>query len=243
MKQKWVDLTGQKFGRWTALERVVKPNNRNTYWRCQCECGTIKEVMGKNLRNGRSTSCGCYKKEVDSERMVQLNKTRALDLCGEKYGFLTPIRPTEQRLSGSIIWECLCDCGNITYVSVDNLRGQRPVRSCGCLKRSYGEISIAKILKENNISFIEEYVLPNRMSRFDFAIINNDGDIIRFVEFDGQQHYKNVANWDGVEVQQERDNRKNQYALSHNIPLIRIPYWERDNINLEMILGDKYLIH
>lgn len=103
MKQKWIDLTGQKFGRWTALERVIKPNNRNTYWRCQCECGTIKEVMGKNLRNGRSTSCGCYKKEIDSERMIQLNKTRALDLCGEKYGFLTPIRPTEQRLSGSIV--------------------------------------------------------------------------------------------------------------------------------------------
>lgn len=243
MKQKWVDITGQKFGRWTALERVVKPNNRNAYWRCQCECGTIKEVMGKNLRNGRSTSCGCYKKEVDSERMIQLNKTRALDLCGEKYGFLTPIRPTEQRLSGSVVWECLCDCGNITYVSVDNLRGQRSVRSCGCLKRSYGETSIAKILKENNISFIEEYVLPNKMSRFDFAIINNDGDIIRFVEFDGQQHYKNVANWDSVEVQQERDNRKNNYALSHNIPLVRIPYWERDNINLEMIMGDKYLIH
>lgn len=116
------------------------------------------------------------------------------------------------------------------------------MRSCGCLKRSYGELSIAKILKENNISFIEEYVLPNRMSRFDFAIINNDGDIIRFVEFDGQQHYKNVANWNSVEVQQERDNRKNQYALSHNIPLVRIPYWERDNINLEMILGNKYLI-
>lgn len=25
-------------------------------------------------------------------------------------------------------------------------------------------------------------------------------------------------------------------------PLIRIPYWERDNITLEMILGNKYLI-
>ena len=35
---------------------------------------------------------------------------------------------------------------------------------------------------------------------------------------------------------------KNEYALSHNIPLVRIPYWERDNITLEMILEDKYLI-
>ena len=96
MKQKWIDLTGQKFGRWTALERIIKPNNRNTYWRCQCECGTIKEVMAKNLRNGRSKSCGCYKKEVDGERMTQLNKARALDLRGEKYGFLMLICLIEQ---------------------------------------------------------------------------------------------------------------------------------------------------
>lgn len=243
MKQKWIDLTGQKFGRWTALERVIKPDNKNTYWLCQCECGTIKEVMGKNLHNGRSSSCGCYKKEVDGERMTQLNKARALDLRGEKYGFLTPIRPTEQRLSSSIVWECLCDCGNTTYVSVDNLRGQHPVCSCGCAKRSFGEQNIVKILQANHIAYIEEYALPNKMSRFDFAILDTNKNIIRFIEFDGEQHYKDVANWDSVKVQKERDARKNQYVLSHNIPLVRIPYWERDNINLEMIMDEKYLIH
>lgn len=242
MKQKWIDLTGQKFGRWTALERIVKPGKRENYWLCQCECGTIKEVMGRNLRNGRSKSCGCYKKEVDGERMTQLNKARALDLRGEKYGLLTPIRPTERRLSGSIVWECLCDCGNITYVSVDSLRGQHPVRSCGCAKRSFGEQNIIKILQENNIPYIEEYALPNKMSRFDFAIIDNNKNIIRFIEFDGLQHYQNVANWDSVEIQQVRDQHKNQYALSHNIPLVRIPYWERDSITLEMIMGDQYLV-
>jgi len=38
------------------------------------------------------------------------------------------------------------------------------------------------------------------------------------------------------------DKEKNEYALSNNIPLVRIPYWERDNITLEMIMGDKYLV-
>lgn len=36
----------------------------------------------------------------------------------------------------------------------------------------------------------------------------------------------------------ERDKVKNEYALSHGIPLVRIPYWERDNITLEMLFGD-----
>ena len=39
---------------------------------------------------------------------------------------------------------------------------------------------------------------------------------------------------------QKRDKIKNEYALSHNIPLVRIPYWERDKITLEMILGSTY---
>ena len=36
------------------------------------------------------------------------------------------------------------------------------------------------------------------------------------------------------------DKIKNEYALSHNILLVRIPYWERDKITLDMILGSTY---
>ena len=43
-----------------------------------------------------------------------------------------------------------------------------------------------------------------------------------------------------LELQQQRDRVKNEYALSHDIPLVRIPYWERDRITLEMILGSTY---
>ena len=43
-----------------------------------------------------------------------------------------------------------------------------------------------------------------------------------------------------LQTRQERDRIKNDYALSHNIPLVRIPYWERDKITLEMILGSTY---
>ena len=41
----------------------------------------------------------------------------------------------------------------------------------------------------------------------------------------------------------QRDEEKNQWAKRHNIPLVRIPYYERDNITLEMLLGDEYLYH
>lgn len=41
---------------------------------------------------------------------------------------------------------------------------------------------------------------------------------------------------------QKNDNIKNEYCKTNNIPLVRIPYWERDNITLEMLLGKEYLV-
>lgn len=243
-----IDITGQKFGRWTVIKRVPNLKSRDAKFLCKCDCGTEREVLGKNLRNGRSKSCGCYKNEVDTKRMIQMNKERALDLTGEKYGLLTPLEPTDKRLSSSIVWKCQCDCGNITYVSVDNLRGQNPVRSCGCIGSSVGEKIIENILKENNISYIKEYSFDdlrfertNRKARFDFYLPKYN----RLVEFDGEFHFIDKGNWsknDSLESRQERDRIKNEYALSHNIPLVRIPYTERDRITLDMILGDQFLI-
>lgn len=35
---------------------------------------------------------------------------------------------------------------------------------------------------------------------------------------------------------------KNKYSKDNNIPLVRIPYWERNKMTLEMLLGKEYLI-
>lgn len=43
-------------------EDLVKKNgNRDTRWYCSCDCGSGKEVLilGYNLKNGNTTSCGC----------------------------------------------------------------------------------------------------------------------------------------------------------------------------------------
>ena len=70
--------------------------------------------------------------------------------------------------------------------------------------------------------------------------------IIRLIEFDGIQHYSDRSGvWnqkDSLKRCQERDKRKNQWAKDYNIPLVRIPYWERDKITLDMIMGDQYLV-
>jgi hypothetical protein len=65
---KLIDLTGQKFGRLTVIERAENKGHEPT-WICKCECGNLKRVIGAELRKGNTTSCGCYAKEVTSKRL------------------------------------------------------------------------------------------------------------------------------------------------------------------------------
>ena len=57
------DLTGQHFGRLTALESLPSHGkNSSRLWLCECECGKFAIVRGTDLTNGHTMSCGCYRK-------------------------------------------------------------------------------------------------------------------------------------------------------------------------------------
>lgn len=56
---KIIDLTGQRFGRLTAIEYVGKNENNLAMWKCKCDCGNEIIANGKTLRNGGRRSCGC----------------------------------------------------------------------------------------------------------------------------------------------------------------------------------------
>lgn len=238
---------GDRYGRWLVIGDGPK-KNKNQYHLCQCDCGTIKQVLDRSLKYGKSSSCGCYRKECAKEQITKYNKSLALDLTGQRFGLLVALEPDYEKSKSdtSITWKCQCDCGNITYVTTNNLKGTRPTRSCGCLsmkRKSVGELNIANILKENNIEYIHEYKNLNLQKesylRFDFYLPTYN----RLIEFDGIQHYEeNDFFNDSLENIQTRDKMKNQWAKENNIPLVRIPYWERDNITLEMLLGDQYLV-
>ena len=244
---KLIDLTGQKFNRLTVLHKDNnKKTNSGSYWICQCDCGTIKSIKSSSLRRGEIQSCGCLRNERSKKIKEELGLVD--NLIGQRFGLLTVIAKDEEKTkkhSGAVYWKCLCDCGTIKSIRGQNLKRKDENRtiSCGCAHRSSGEIYIMNILDKNNIQYIEQYrFLDQPKKSYDFAIIDNN-QVIRLIEFDGEQHYKEIPQWrTTLQVIQQRDKEKNEYALSHNIPLIRIPYWERDNITLEMLLGNKYLV-
>ena len=56
-RMKWNNLTGQRFGKLIAVEYMGRSR-----WRCQCDCGNVKEVRSHHLMDGSVTSCGCRKR-------------------------------------------------------------------------------------------------------------------------------------------------------------------------------------
>jgi len=225
-----INEIGNRYGKLTVLSRAGSDSKHKALWLCQCECGNQVIVVGKNLRSGNTRSCGCLQKEMMSTRMLK-------DITGKHFGKLIVLQQDFSKPGPDAYWLCQCECGNQTIVAGSALR-KGHTQSCGCLK-SKGEEKIIKLLKENNILFETQKVFEdcyfidsNYPARFDFWI-NNE----YLIEYDGEQHFcsKN-SGWDTDEYckkTQEHDIIKNQYCLNHNIPLIRIPYTQYDNLNIE----------
>lgn len=64
-----IDMTGLTFGRLTVVALAEVRPSRHRYWICQCSCGRTKEIYGRNLRLGLTTSCGCKRTELHRARL------------------------------------------------------------------------------------------------------------------------------------------------------------------------------
>ena len=88
---KFIDLTGQKFGRLTVIKRgenYVSSSGKTVkiQWLCNCDCGTENIlVVGSQLKNGRTKSCGCISRELLISKNKDRRKYNTYDLSGE-YG-------------------------------------------------------------------------------------------------------------------------------------------------------------
>ena len=104
---------------------------------------------------------------------------------------------------------------------------------------SYGEQKVRQVLRESNLTFSEQHRFDDCKFKlplpFDFYIPS----LNTIIEYDGIQHFETTGGWSDEDHLKEtiiRDTIKNDYCRRNNIKLIRIPYWEFDNI--EQILSD-----
>ena len=126
-----------------------------------------------------------------------------------------------------ILHKCL-KCNYEWEVSPNSLISERVgCPKCNCTK---GENRIIKFLEDNNIDFVFQKKfdgLKNINSLYyDFYI----PELNVLVEYDGEFHYIDIFKNNSFEPAKMRDVLKDEYAKNNNIKLIRIPYWDFDNI-------------
>lgn len=114
-----IDITGQKFFRLTAIERVGTAPDKQSLWLCRCDCGKETVVKSGNLKSNHTKSCGCLK--------------GASDLTGMKFHRLTVLGRAVQHGKGPVKWFCRCDCNHELIVEGYQLT-TGGTKSCGCLR-------------------------------------------------------------------------------------------------------------
>ena len=133
--------------------------------------------------------------------------------------------------------ECRCGvCGNTWITKSANLIYNN--NGCPKCKSSHGEKELNNILDDYNINYENQYIIDGctYVGNLKFDAYDLDNNIC--YEYQGEQHYIPVdfagkgEEWakENLKLNQARDNAKREYCKEHGIPLIEIPYWERDNM-------------
>lgn len=115
---RFIDITGERFGKLVAEERVGTSKNGHPLWRVHCDCGREKVLPRNRLYQDRS--CGC---------------AHHWDLTGKRFGRLLVLGLSGRNASGNLRWTCKCDCGEEKIITGSQLSAQsRGTKSCGCLR-------------------------------------------------------------------------------------------------------------
>lgn len=152
-----IDLTDRQFDSLKVIcraeDKIMPSGQHAPMWLCECECGNKVTVLGSNLRNGTTTSCGCKNKR---------------DLVGKQFESLLVIKQVDNYVapSGTQMrkWLCRCDCGSYIEVIGNSLTSGH-TKSCGCLMHRHkvsDEDMIGKVFDRLKvISRADSHKLPS----------------------------------------------------------------------------------
>lgn len=193
--------------------------NNRTKLLIQCKEGHIYETTFDTFKSGsRCRKCSGSEKHTYEEIKDFLSQFNYKLLSDEYKDNKTKLKME-------------CPKGHIVELKFNHF--QSGVRCSKC-RRSKGEERISNFLYFYSIENIQEYKFNDCKLKmclpFDFYLPNYN----ICIEYDGEQHYKIARNFnlDVLDLMniRYRDKYKTQYCESNNIKLIRIPYWNFDNI-------------
>ena len=230
---------GNRYGRLTIID--IDHSTRPSMAICECGCGKTIRAIKTDVVRCHTQSCGCLHSEITS----QSNEKDFTDVISDA-GVVIKKRAYKNSY-GTWMWYCDCPICGKEFIALPAKVMENHTTSCGCKLNSSKERIIENYLKELSLNYEKQkrfedckyyYTLP-----FDFAIYNNDGTLICLIEYDGQQHFKPIdffGGIDGFEKTKIRDSIKNQYCKNNNIRLLRLNYLNTDNEIKKMITNIIY---
>jgi hypothetical protein len=136
-------------GRFDRLFVLAFSGNRKgqSCWKCVCDCGEMCQMSMRSLTRCDSRSCGCHKvnlqgtikgkvcsdkkKKSSSYDSVHMPTSKSFkNILGSRFGMLF-VLAFAGRKGESLLWKCVCDCGNMRIVRGADLRIGK-YKSCGC---------------------------------------------------------------------------------------------------------------
>jgi hypothetical protein len=192
----------------------------------QCGCGRRYKAGISEVINRNKHQCNICSKKPRKD--TDFFKKELYSIYGDKYTVEGKYIKAHQHV------KIKCNlCKHTFHTKPTNILSGYECPICNIPQRSKGESTIFDFLYNNNINYVHQYSFENSLLRFDFAVFDSNHVLIGLIEFDGIQHFEPVdffGGQDQFEYQQQNDQIKNQYCKDNNIPLLRIPYWEFDNI-------------
>ena len=211
----------ENFG-YKLLSKEYKNNKTELEIQCN-DCGNIFHMRFNNFKDGKHR-CECKSKPLVLTYEYVKNY---IESCG--YKLLS--KEYKNNATYLLVW-----CGNPNHkpykVKFNNFKDCNS-RCPECNTTSKGEEKIKEILIKYNIKFNQQYLFNDcrniRPLPFDFYLPQYNITI----EYDGRQHYKlDCFNMNLLDLMNLKynDNKKTQYCNDNNIKLIRIPYWDFNDI-------------
>ncbi|MDT0160473.1 RAP domain-containing protein [Bacillus sp. AG4(2022)] len=208
---------------------VCRSANVNIHTITCIQCGKRKKV-NTSQRNSKYCSNECLgKSRMDSHEDY---KEKFESIYGQKFTLLTEYNGADRPIT------IKCNGCNNKYTKKRShklLEKNKVYKCLNCSPKTFslGEEKIMKWLNDNNIKYIKEYAIKdenmNVPLRIDFVVFENE--VIKYaIEFDGQQHFKNYSGRYSDETRIENDIKKNNYCKNKGYKLIRIPYWNLEEI-------------
>lgn len=131
-----INEIGNRYGKLTVIDYANSINKR-AVWKCKCDCGNICEVKGKYLRNGDTTSCGCFSKE----------RTKQMGLNNKK--------PNKIIIEDNLVKVFFHNTDNFFICDLQDLE---LVKNGTWFENEQG---YARTLDNNKFKFFHNYIIPN----------------------------------------------------------------------------------